>query len=174
MSTTLYFLFVLAIILPFQLGLVPTYAVMRDFGLVGSYLGIILLYTGIWMPFAVFLYTGFVLALPKEYEEASRGRRRGVPADVPEGRVPAPAARHRDGRDLHRPDHLERLLPLAHLPQRHGQDAAAGGGVHVRRRLRIALEPDLRRRVVSLLPILLFFLFAQRQLIRGFTGGIKT
>ena len=72
MSTTLYFLFVLAIILPFQLGLVPTYAVMRDFGLVGSYIGIILLYTGIWMPFAVFLYTGFVLALPKEYEEASR------------------------------------------------------------------------------------------------------
>ena len=55
MSTALYFLFVLAIILPFQLGLVPTYAVMRDFGLVGSYLGIILLYTGIWMPFAVFL-----------------------------------------------------------------------------------------------------------------------
>ena len=62
MSTALYFLFVLAIILLFQLGLVPTYAVMRDFGLVGSYLGIILLYTGIWMPFAVFLYTGFVLA----------------------------------------------------------------------------------------------------------------
>ena len=54
----------------------PTYVVMRDFGLVGSYLGIILLYTGIWMPFAVFLYTGFVLALPKEYEEASARRRR--------------------------------------------------------------------------------------------------
>src|SRR6266508_3655797 len=65
-------LYVLGIILPFQLGLVPTYAVLRHLHLVGSYLGIILLYTGIWMPFAVFLYTCFVRALPKEYEEASR------------------------------------------------------------------------------------------------------
>jgi raffinose/stachyose/melibiose transport system permease protein len=28
--------------------------------------------------------------------------------------------------------------------------------------------------LVSLLPIMLFFLVAQRQLIKGFTGGIKT
>ena len=28
--------------------------------------------------------------------------------------------------------------------------------------------------VVSLAPVLAFYLFAQRQLIRGFTGGIKT
>src|SRR5688572_13667493 len=55
----LYVLFVLGIILPFQLGLVPTYVVLRELGLVGSYLGIILLYTGIWMPMSVFLYTGF-------------------------------------------------------------------------------------------------------------------
>ena len=69
-GTVLYVLFVLGIILPFQLGLVPTYSVLQHL-LVGSYLGIILLYTGIWMPFSVFLYTGFVRALPKEYEEAS-------------------------------------------------------------------------------------------------------
>src|SRR4051812_11871308 len=60
----LYLLFVLGIILPFQLGLVPTYAAMQHLNLVGSYLGIILLYTGVWMPFSVFLYTGFVRALP--------------------------------------------------------------------------------------------------------------
>jgi ABC-type glycerol-3-phosphate transport system permease component len=28
--------------------------------------------------------------------------------------------------------------------------------------------------IVSLAPVLIFFLVAQRQLIRGFTGGIKT
>src|SRR5438034_4224511 len=60
MGTALYIVFVLGIILPFQLGLVPTYAAMRHLDLVGSYLGIILLYTGVWMPFSVFLYTGFV------------------------------------------------------------------------------------------------------------------
>ena len=73
-------------------------------------------------------------------------RRRVVAADVPASRVPAPAAGHRHRRDLHRADHLERLLPLADLPQRHGQDAAAGRRVHVRRRVRVAVEPDLRRR----------------------------
>ena len=146
MSTALYFLFVLAIILPFQLGLVPTYAVMRDFGLVGSYLGIILLYTGIWMPFSVFLYTGFVLALPEGVRGGVARRRRDLCSPhLPAGRVPAPAAGDGDGRNLHRPDHLERLLPLVDLPQRDGQDASAGRRLLVRRRLRLALEPHLRR-----------------------------
>ncbi len=146
MSTALYFLFVLAIILPFQLGLVPTYAVMRDLGLVGSYLGIILLYTGIWMPFSVFLYTGFVHGAAEGVRGGVARRRRDVAADVPEGRLPAAAAGDGDRRDLHGADHLERLLPLADLPQRHGQDAAAGRRLHVRRRVRLAVEPDLRRR----------------------------
>ena len=84
-STALYFLFVLAIILPFQLGLVPTYAVMRDFGLVGSYLGIILLYTG---------HLDAVLGLPlyglrhgpaEGLRGGVAGRRRDLAADVPAG-----------------------------------------------------------------------------------------
>jgi raffinose/stachyose/melibiose transport system permease protein len=174
MSTALYFLFVLAIILPFQLGLVPTYAVMRDFGLVGSYLGIILLYTGIWMPFAVFLYTGFVMALPKEYEEASRVD--GATALRTFRKVVFPLLRPVTGTVAIFTGLIiwnDFFLSLIYL---NGTDKTPlpvavytfVGAFASRWNLIFAAV------LVSLLPILIFFLFAQRQLIRGFTGGIKT
>jgi raffinose/stachyose/melibiose transport system permease protein len=174
MSTTLYFLFVLAIILPFQLGLVPTYAVMRDFGLVGSYLGIILLYTGIWMPFAVFLYTGFVMALPKEYEEASRVD--GASSMRTFRKVVFPLLRPVTGTVAIFTGLIiwnDFFLSLIYL---NGTDKTPlpvavytfVGAFASRWNLIFAAV------IVSLLPIMLFFLFAQRQLIKGFTGGIKT
>jgi raffinose/stachyose/melibiose transport system permease protein len=174
MSTTLYFLFVLAIILPFQLGLVPTYAVMRDFGLVGSYLGIILLYTGIWMPFSVFLYTGFVLALPKEYEEASRVD--GASALRTFRRVVFPLLRPVTGTVAIFTGLIiwnDFFLSLIYL---NGTDKTPlpvavysfVGAFASRWNLIFAAV------IVSLLPIMIFFLVAQRHLIRGFTGGIKT
>jgi len=174
MSTALYFLFVLAIILPFQLGLVPTYAVMRDFGLVGSYIGIILLYTGIWMPFSVFLYTGFVLALPKEYEEASRVD--GASALRTFRRVVFPLLRPVTGTVAIFTGLIiwnDFFLSLIYL---NGTDKTPlpvavysfVGAFASRWNLIFAAV------IVSLLPIMIFFLVAQRHLIRGFTGGIKT
>ena len=41
LSTALYAMFVLGIILPFQLGIVPTYVAFRHLHLVGNYLGMI-------------------------------------------------------------------------------------------------------------------------------------
>ena len=70
-STAIYLLFVLGIILPFQLAIVPLYVAMRHLGLVGDYLGMIVLNTGLLMPLTVFLYTGFIRALPRDYEEAA-------------------------------------------------------------------------------------------------------
>jgi raffinose/stachyose/melibiose transport system permease protein len=71
LSTGLYMLFVLGLIVPYQLGVVPLYVLLRHLHLIGTYLGIILLQTGLYTPLAVFLYTGFIRALPKEYEEAA-------------------------------------------------------------------------------------------------------
>jgi raffinose/stachyose/melibiose transport system permease protein len=72
LSTTLYLVFLLGIIVPWELGLVPLYSVMRTFGLVGSLLGLIVFYTGLFMPLTVFLYAGFIRVLPIDYEEAAR------------------------------------------------------------------------------------------------------
>ncbi|GAA0948814.1 carbohydrate ABC transporter permease [Virgisporangium aurantiacum] len=71
LSYGLYILFLLGIVLPFQLGMIPLYSVFSDLDLIGSYQAIILFYTGIQLPFTVFLYTGFIRALPAEYTAAA-------------------------------------------------------------------------------------------------------
>ena len=67
----LYILFLLGIILPFQLGMIPLYKSFADLDLIGSYEAIIIFYTDIQLPFTVFLYTGFIRALPGEYASAA-------------------------------------------------------------------------------------------------------
>jgi raffinose/stachyose/melibiose transport system permease protein len=67
----LYVLFLLGIVLPFQLGMIPLFRLVDELGLLGSYQGMILFYTGIQLPFTVFLYTGFIRALPREYAHAA-------------------------------------------------------------------------------------------------------
>ncbi|HWI30209.1 MAG TPA: carbohydrate ABC transporter permease [Microbacterium sp.] len=67
-----YWGFVAAVILPTQLGVVPTYVALRNVGLVGTHLGMILLYAGLLMPLSVFLYSGFVRTVPRDYEEAAQ------------------------------------------------------------------------------------------------------
>jgi raffinose/stachyose/melibiose transport system permease protein len=174
MGTALYILFVLGIIFPFQLGLVPTYAVMRHLSLVGSYLGIILLYTGVWMPFSVFLYTGFVRALPKEYEEASRVdgasmmrtfRRVVFPLLLPVTGTVAIFTGLIVWNDF--------FLSLIFLNGTNKVPLPVAvytfvGAFASRWNLIFAAV------IVSLLPVFIFFLVAQRQLIRGFSGGIKS
>ena len=67
----LYILFLLGIILPFQLGMIPLYKSFADLDLIGSYEAIIIFYTGIQLPFTVFLYIGFLRALPIDFEDAA-------------------------------------------------------------------------------------------------------
>jgi raffinose/stachyose/melibiose transport system permease protein len=67
----LYVLFLLGIILPFQLGMIPLYKLVDSLGWLGTYQGMILFYTGIQMPFTIFLYTGFIRALPPDYAQAA-------------------------------------------------------------------------------------------------------
>jgi raffinose/stachyose/melibiose transport system permease protein len=173
-GTGLYILFVLGIILPFQLGLVPTYVAMRHLHLVGSYLGIILLYTGIWMPFAVFLYTGFARALPKEYEEASEVD--GASTLRTFRKVVFPLLRPVTGTVaiftglIIWNDFFLSLIFLGGTDKTPLPVAVYSfvGAFASRWNLIFAAV------IVSLLPVLLFFLFAQRQLIRGFSGGIKS
>lgn len=70
-SKLAYFGFLIGLLLPFQLALIPLYTTMRDLGLLGTVWALVLFYTGLQMPFSIFLYTSFLKALPTEYEEAA-------------------------------------------------------------------------------------------------------
>src|SRR5205085_380072 len=58
-SNRTYYLFLIAILLPTQLGIVPLYVEARNLGLTGSPWGMIVVYTGVLMPLSVFLYCCF-------------------------------------------------------------------------------------------------------------------
>jgi len=66
-----YFGFLIGLLLPFQLALIPLYATFRDLGLLGNIFSLIIFYVGSQMPFSIFLYAGFLRNLPVEYEEAA-------------------------------------------------------------------------------------------------------
>lgn len=70
-SRTVYFMILVGIVVPAQLGLVPLYVGARALGLLGSPLGMAIIYVAMLMPLSVFLYGGFVRSLAPEYEEAA-------------------------------------------------------------------------------------------------------
>jgi raffinose/stachyose/melibiose transport system permease protein len=70
-SNRVYYVFLGAIVLPTQLGTLPLYIGARHLALVGNPWGMILIYTGFLMPLSVFLYAGFYRRLPRDYEEAA-------------------------------------------------------------------------------------------------------
>lgn len=72
LSYGLYLLFLLGLFLPFQIALVPLYATMSEIGLLGSYYSVIIFNIGHHLPFTIFLYTGFLRALPRDYEHAAQ------------------------------------------------------------------------------------------------------
>lgn len=64
-------LVILGLIVPFQLAALPLYQTMRDLHLLGKTWGLVLYYSGLQVPFATFLYVGFLRVLPRDYEEAA-------------------------------------------------------------------------------------------------------
>ena len=71
LSSWTYFFFLFGLLLPFQLAMVPLYTTMRDLGLLGNPLSLILYYWGSQLPFAIFMYAGFLRVIPPDYEEAA-------------------------------------------------------------------------------------------------------
>lgn len=67
-----YLLFIAGIVVPVQLGLPALFKIWASLGLVDTLPGAILVHIGSSLPFAVFLYSGFVLSVPAELEESGR------------------------------------------------------------------------------------------------------
>jgi raffinose/stachyose/melibiose transport system permease protein len=57
--------------LPIWLYMVPLFFIWRNLGLLNSFIGLIIIYTAINSPFAIFLLRSYLLKVPKEIEEAA-------------------------------------------------------------------------------------------------------
>jgi raffinose/stachyose/melibiose transport system permease protein len=173
LSNGLYLLFVLGYILPFQLALLPVYEQMRNLHLTGNIAGAIILYTGLFMPVSVFLYTGFVRVLPRDYEEAAQVD--GASLMRTFIRVVFPLLRPITGTVAVLTglfvwnDFFVSLIFLG------GSKAATlpltiygfVGAIVTKWNLIFAAV------AMAIAPMMLFFVFAQKQLMRGFSGGIR-
>jgi raffinose/stachyose/melibiose transport system permease protein len=65
----MYFLYFAGLIVP--VSIIPTIKIMMLTHIHNTYVGIILYYTAIQLPFSVFLLTGFMKSLPRELDEAA-------------------------------------------------------------------------------------------------------
>jgi raffinose/stachyose/melibiose transport system permease protein len=173
LSNVLYFLFVLGIVLPFQLGIVPLYVLFRKIDLVGSYIGMIILWVGIAMPITVFLYTGFIRALPRDYEEAAQVD--GASTLRTYLRVVFPLLRPVTGTVAILTglfvwnDFFVSLIFLSGTNRSTLPVAVYGfvGEYFTQYNFVFAAV------AIALAPVMIFFLFAQRQLIKGFASGVR-
>lgn len=172
-SRGVYYMFLVAIVLPTQLGTVPLYIGARAIGLTGSVWGMIILYSAMLLPLSVFLYSGFFRQLGTEYEEAAAidGASRTqiffrivLPLISPATGTVAILAGLIVWNDF--------FTSLIFLGGSDNQTLPVTmyffiGSLVSKWNTIFAIV------LISMVPILLFYLFAQKQFIQGFAGGLK-
>src|SRR5690606_8196239 len=71
-SAIVFACFIIGVVIPIRLALAPLFIIVRNFGLLDTLLGVILVQSASMMPVAVFILTSFLRAVPGELEEAAR------------------------------------------------------------------------------------------------------
>ena len=173
-STRAYYAFVVAIILPTQLGTLPLYIGAQRLGLVGTPWGMLLIYTGVLLPLSVFLYAGFFRALPRDYEEAASldgasalqvFRHVVFPLMAPATGTVAILAGLIVWNDFFTALIFLNGSAYQTLPVMMYNFV---GALVSQWNLIFAVV------IVSMIPILLFYVFAQKRFIQGYAGGLKS
>ncbi len=70
-NRVIYYTFLVGLMFPVFLALVPLFFVVRDLHLLGTFHGLILVYTAYSLPFTIFFLHGFFRSLPTEVAEAA-------------------------------------------------------------------------------------------------------
>jgi N-acetylglucosamine transport system permease protein len=70
-SRLVYYFFMIGLMFPIFLALVPLFFVVRSLGMLSTYQGLMLVYTAYSLPFSIFFLYGFFRSLPGEVAEAA-------------------------------------------------------------------------------------------------------
>ncbi|WP_163099085.1 carbohydrate ABC transporter permease [Peribacillus alkalitolerans] len=71
-SFVIYFIFLLGLMLPIRLAIIPLYILVRDLGLLDTYTGLILVYVASGLSFSIFILYTFFKSIPEEMVEAAK------------------------------------------------------------------------------------------------------
>jgi raffinose/stachyose/melibiose transport system permease protein len=64
--------FILGLTLPLMLGLLPLYIMLKNAGLLGNPIALILIYAGVRMPMTILIFLAFYRTIPSDLEDASK------------------------------------------------------------------------------------------------------
>lgn len=68
----LYLFFLSGLVVPLKLAVIPLFIQLKVLGLIDTRLGLVLVYTAMGLPSAIFILTGFLRTLPSELEDQAR------------------------------------------------------------------------------------------------------
>lgn len=173
LSRASYWLVMVGLLLPFQLAMIPLYVTIRDIGLLGSVWSLVIFYAGLQVPFSVFLYTSFLRAMPREYEEAASVD--GASPFVAFWRVVFPMMRPVTGTVIILNAIFvwnDFLTPLLYLSGSGSQTipVALFGFVGEYAANWPVVFAGL---IIGIAPILIVYFLLQKSVIQGFSGGLK-
>jgi raffinose/stachyose/melibiose transport system permease protein len=164
-------LILFGIMVPFQVIMIPVFRLAKSYHLLNSRLGIIILIVGTSLPYAIFLITGFVKSVPRELEEAAKMDGAGILTIF--SRVVFP---------LLKP--ITATVAILHslwiwnefnisliILQKERVRTIPIQQYHFFGEYSINLNFAFASAVVSMIPVVIFFLIAQKQLIQGITQG---
>jgi raffinose/stachyose/melibiose transport system permease protein len=172
-SSGVFVLVMAGLLLPFQLALIPLYVTVRDLGLLGSIWSLVLFHSGLQIPLSIFLYVGFIRALPRDFEEAATIDGSGSWQTF--WRVVFPLLRPITGTVVILNtvfiwnDFLTPLLYLSGSPAETVPVAIYSFvGQYITR-----WEFVSAALVIGVLPVLIAYFALQKHVIKGFAGGLK-
>lgn len=173
-SGFVYLFIAVGIFLPLQLAIIPQFRLVRDLGLFNNYLGVILIYVATSIPFGVFLMTAFMRQVPKEITEAAVLDGAGYFSMF--WRIFFPLARPAiatfwilQGVSIWN----DYLIPLLLMTDRNRRTLTTG--VLAFKQQYLADWGNIMAGVMIMsLPIIILFIVAQRQFLRGiYSGAVK-
>jgi raffinose/stachyose/melibiose transport system permease protein len=172
-SRAVFFVFMLGLLLPVQLGTFPLYTTMGNLHLLGTRLSMVIIYTGLQVPFSVFLYALFLRALPLDYEEAARIDGAGPLRTFIE--VVFPLLRPVTGTVVILNAvfiSTDFFLPLLYLSGSPNETAPVALYSFV---TQFVTHWNLvfAGVIITITPVLIAYFAMQRSIIRGFAGGVK-
>lgn len=172
-SRVTFYLVLIAILLPTQLGTLPLYMGARALGLTGSVWGVIILWIGLLLPFSIFLYASFFRGLGTEYEEAA-----AIDGASPVQvffRVVLPLMAPATGTVAILTGMIvwnDFFNALIFLSGSGAQTIPVSMYYYVGGTL-TAWNKIFAIVFLSMIPILVFYSFAQKQFMQGYAGGVK-
>ncbi|GAA0916825.1 carbohydrate ABC transporter permease [Virgisporangium ochraceum] len=170
-STTLFLVCLAALFVPFQVIMVPLARILADAGLVDTYPGLVLAYVAQFLPFTVFLMTSYYRGVPTEIVDAAR-----IDGNTPYGvyrriMVPIGAPALLSVGIL---DALfcwnDVLIALLLMPSA-GHRTVMVGVTSLRGQYSADIPTFAAGVLIAAVPVLVTYLFLQRQITDGVTAG---